>query len=106
MEVHLQVVNGIFLAAQKEHDFIIDELKLPSHLFIDVIDLVHGTNGAVYSLEVGQILMKGTFKTSLFLSAQSALLPLCSLSQQVFLATVCNKQRSCVFKGLFGLKPV
>lgn len=80
MEIDLQIVYGILLATKEKHNFVIDELELPCHFFVDVIDLIHRANGPVNSLEVGQVLMKGAFQASFFLTAQSTLLSFSSLS--------------------------
>ena len=43
-QIHLQVFDSVLLAAQQKVDLVVDELELPGHLLVDVIDLVHGTD--------------------------------------------------------------
>jgi hypothetical protein len=44
MQIDLKIVDGVFLAVEQEHDFIVDELELPGHLFVNVVDFIHRTD--------------------------------------------------------------
>lgn len=92
VEIELEVVDGVLLAVEQEADLIVDELKLPGHFFVDIVDLVHGTDGAVDTLEVGEVLVKGVLHSALLLLGQcsSLLVPDCLL-QQILLAGVCDQ---------------
>lgn len=107
MKVDLKVIDSLFLATQKKHDFIVYELELSGHLLVDIIDFVHGSDGSMDCLEVGQVFMESVLHATLFLATQG-----CSsvaadiLLEKIFLAAVSDQQGSCFFQCLLGLESV
>jgi len=41
LQIELKVIDCVLLTAQKKGYFVVYEFKLPRHLFIDIINLVH-----------------------------------------------------------------
>lgn len=81
IEIKLQVVNRILLAAEEEAYLIIYKLELPCHFFIDIVYFVHGPNGAMHALKIGEILVESILHPTLLLLSQSSSLfvPYCLL---------------------------
>ena len=105
--VKLQIVDGILLAIEQKAYLVVDELKLPSHFLVDIINFVHGAYRAVNALEIGEVLVEGVLHPALFFLGKGAsLLTSDCLLEQIFLAGVRDEQRCGLFEGFLGLESV
>ena len=97
-KIAFEVFNGILLTAYQEVYFVVDELKLPAHFLVHVMDFIHRPDHPMDSLKVRQVFVKGVFQFALFLVIQRrSLIPDDLFLQEVFLAAVGYQEGSRLF---------
>lgn len=85
--IPLDVQNRILLALQQDIHLIVNELELPSHLLINIIDLVHRSDCPMHVLKIGQIFVEGTLHfVMFFVGERRPLVPGNLFLQEVFFA--------------------
>jgi hypothetical protein len=107
LQVLLEVADRILLTPQQEIYLVVYELKLTSHLLIDVVDLVHRTDCSMHSLEICEIFVEGCLQFALLLFGKNwPLLCLYCFLEEVFLAGVGDQQSCSFLQSLLSLQAI